>query len=55
MSLEQQLEILERYLEAKRAIRDWHGVRDVCVDIEILEARIKERADRSSLTAGKNT
>lgn len=34
------LEHLEAYLAAKVAMRDWHGVRDAAVDIEVLEAKI---------------
>lgn len=40
-NMEDQLKILEDYLKVKLQHRDWHGVRDVCVDIEILEALIK--------------
>lgn len=42
-NIEDQLKILEEYLKVKLQQRDWHGVRDCCVDIEILEAIIKER------------
>lgn len=31
---------LVEYLRAKVIEEDWHAVRDACVDIEILEARI---------------
>ena len=34
---------LVKYLEAKLAAQDWHGVRDACVDIEVIEAKILER------------
>jgi len=44
MSPEEHLVILEQYLKAKLEIRDWHGVRDVCVDIEVLEALIDDRS-----------
>lgn len=36
-------DVLISYLRAKLVQEDWHAVRDVAVDIEILEARIKER------------
>lgn len=42
-NIEDQLKILEEYLKVKLQQRDWHGVRDCCVDIEILEAIKKER------------
>jgi len=38
---QEHLKVLELYLQTKLEQRDWHGVRDVCVDIEILEALIK--------------
>lgn len=45
MNLHKQLEVLEEYLRVKLAQRDWHGVRDVCVDIEVIEAKIHERGE----------
>ena len=30
-------------LDAKRLRKDWHGVRDACVDIEILEGKLAVR------------
>ena len=42
-STEEQIHILKEYLKVKLQQRDWHGVRDCCVDIEILEAIIKEK------------
>lgn len=44
-TLEDQRMILEEYLKVKLQQRDWHGVRDVCVDIEILEALIKKEQE----------
>lgn len=43
-NMEDQLKILEEYLKVKLQHRDWHGVRDVCVDIEILEALMKKES-----------
>lgn len=40
-NLEQQILTLEQYLLVKLQQRDFHGVRDVCTDIEILEAVLK--------------
>lgn len=31
------MQIMELYLDMKRRRKDWHGVRDACVDIEIME------------------
>lgn len=42
-TLEEQIIILKEYLNVKLQQGDLHGVRDVCVDIEILEAIKKER------------
>ncbi len=38
MSQIAKIEILIDYIKIKLAERDWHAVRDACVDIEILEA-----------------
>lgn len=32
--------VLIRYLKMKLRQTDWHGVRDCCVDIEIVESQI---------------
>lgn len=32
--------VMRQYLEAKKLINDWHGVRDAVVDIEVAEAKI---------------
>lgn len=40
--LEAQRQTLIAYARLKLDQQDWHGVRDACVDIEILDARIKE-------------
>lgn len=42
MTYEQHHEALVQYLKAKVDQQDWHGVRDACVDLEILEAREEE-------------
>jgi hypothetical protein len=33
--------VLIEYLKVKLAQEDWHGVRDACVDIEMLEAKLR--------------
>ncbi len=42
MSPEEQLEIMERYLLLKVALKDWHGVADAAMDIRELVARYPE-------------
>ena len=42
-TLEEQLEVLMKYLNLKVAVRDWHGVADAAMDIRELEARLLER------------
>jgi hypothetical protein len=39
MTYEEHHAALVAYLMAKVSIKDWHGVRDAAVDIEILEAQ----------------
>jgi hypothetical protein len=46
MTLEEQKAATIADLDAKRFREDWHGVRDACVDIEILNARIEARDDK---------
>lgn len=41
MTLEEQHATLIRYLEAKLAARDWHGVSDAANDLRELEATMK--------------
>jgi hypothetical protein len=36
----QDVRVTEADLDAKRRRRDFHGVRDACVDIEMMEAKI---------------
>lgn len=40
MTLEEQRRIVIADLDGKRLRQDWHGVRDACVEIEILDAKI---------------
>jgi hypothetical protein len=38
--MEHDVRVAEADLDAKRRRRDFHGVRDACVDIETMEAKI---------------
>lgn len=38
--LKTQKQTLIEYLLVKLAQQDWHGIRDCCVDIELIEAQI---------------
>lgn len=40
-SLKKQKATLISYLLVKLAQEDWHGVRDCCVDIEVIEAKLE--------------
>lgn len=40
MTLEAQHAAILADIKGKLHRRDWHGVRDACVDLEILEARM---------------
>lgn len=42
MTLTEQWRAIYNDLQGKLERRDWHGVRDACVDLEIIEARMKE-------------
>lgn len=39
------IETMVRYLDLRRELRDWHGVRDAAADIEKLEAALAEVSD----------
>ena len=39
--LERHREKLIEYLKEKLLVADWHAIRDVCVDIEIIEAKME--------------
>ena len=41
IQLQRHKEILKEYLLVKLEQEDYHGIRDVCVDIEIINAQIK--------------
>lgn len=45
VTYEEQREALIQYLKAKLAIEDWHAIRDVAADIELLDARNQRHAD----------
>lgn len=38
--IEEDIRVTIADLDAKRRRRDWHGVRDACVDIEAMEAKL---------------
>lgn len=38
------------YLQMKLDEHDWHGVRDVCVDIEIIEAKLETLSTRPEIS-----
>ncbi len=39
--LKERRKVLIDYLKMKAEMEDWHGVRDACVDIELIDAQIK--------------
>lgn len=41
VSLADQKQKLVQYLFMKASQEDWHGVRDACVDIEIIEVKME--------------
>lgn len=47
MTHAEQRKILIDYLMMKAYQQDWHGVRDACVDIEVLEAKQGKKHDES--------
>jgi hypothetical protein len=40
LNLHQARQVFIAYAQLKLAMEDWHGVRDVCTEIEVIEARI---------------
>lgn len=45
MKLTDQIDALRAYLLVKVELQDWHGVRDACVDIELLQMRSQVEAE----------
>jgi hypothetical protein len=45
-SLALRRDVLIEYLKSCLAMQDWHGCRDAAADLEVIEARIKERETR---------
>jgi len=41
-ALEDQLRLMEEYLDLRRSLRDWHGVMDAAADIREIEAKLSE-------------
>jgi hypothetical protein len=48
VDLQDDVKVMVDYLDLKRRQRDWHGVRDACVDIETIEARIATHTSRGA-------
>jgi hypothetical protein len=51
MNYNEQRKLLLGYLHAKIDINDWHAVRDVAVDLEILDAREAEKNKHTAMMA----
>lgn len=47
LSPEEEWNRLKAYLVAKLFVRDWHGVRDAAVDLEVLEAKHPELREQT--------
>jgi len=52
-TIEEKLQALEAYMTVKLSERDWHGVRDAVVDIELLERELECRKRSEARELGR--